>query len=84
MDVGAQAEDLFLGSVDHFELQWRAGVIVPDFDRVDPVPMRALAARQQKKNRGGSRAAFNLPRIAECFAIMPALRIISEAVGEGI
>src|SRR5262249_3341110 len=56
-----------------------APVIVPDFDRVDPVPVRALAARQQKENRGGSRAAFNLPRVAKGFAIVPALRVRLES-----
>jgi hypothetical protein len=65
MNVGAQAEDLFLRTIDHFELEGRARVIVPDFDRVDRVPVRALTARQEKENRGGSRAAFNLPRVAE-------------------
>src|SRR5262249_12035012 len=79
MDAGAQAEDLFLGTIDHFELERRARVIVPDFDRVDPVPARALAARQQKENRSGSRAAFNLPRVAKGFAIVPALRVRLES-----
>src|SRR5215467_8436686 len=79
MDVGAQTENLFLGTVDHFELERRAGVIVPDFDRVDPMPMRAFAARQQKENRGGGGAAVNLPWVAEGFAIVPALRVWLES-----
>ena len=61
MDIGTQPEDLFLGSIDHFELKGRARVVVPNLDRVDPVPMRALPTRQQKEDRGGSRAALNLP-----------------------
>jgi hypothetical protein len=31
-----------------------ARVIVPDFDRIDPMPVRAFAARQQEIDRGGA------------------------------
>jgi hypothetical protein len=56
------------------ELERRAGVIVPAFGRVDLVPMRALAAREQIVDRGRDRARTVHPaRVAEGLAIMSAL-----------
>ena len=47
-------------------------VVVPDLGCVDPMPVRTLAARQQKVDRGrGSASACD--RVAEGFAEMPAL-----------
>src|SRR5580658_6002605 len=49
---------------------------MPDFDRIDPVPMRAFAARQQKIDRGRCRApALDLARVAKHLAEMAALRM---------
>src|ERR1035441_9323951 len=59
MDVGAEPDDLLFGAVHHFELEGRASVVVPDFDRVDAVPVRAFAARQQEINRRGGGAAVD-------------------------
>ena len=39
-----------------FERERRAGMPVPNFDRIDAMPVRALAARQQKVDRGRCRA----------------------------
>ena len=75
MDVGAEPDDLFFGAVDDFELERRAGVIVPDLDRVDAVPVRALAARQQELDRGGGGAAVDVARVAKGLAIVPAFGV---------
>ncbi len=57
----------------------RAGIPMPDFDRVDAMPMRALAARQQKVDRGRRRApivrSVGWRRIAKRLAEMPAFRM---------
>src|SRR5581483_3633644 len=72
VNVGAQRHDLLLGAVDHFELERAAGVIVPDLDGVDAVPVRALAAGQQEQDGGRSGAAVMAARVAEGLAVMPA------------
>ena len=75
MDIGAEPNNLLFGAVHYFELERRAGVVVPDFDRIDAVPVRAFAARQQEINRRGGGAAVNDTRIAERLALMPALGV---------
>jgi hypothetical protein len=75
MDIGAEPNNLLFGAVHYFELERRAGVVAPDFDRIDAVPVRAFAARQQEINRRGGGAAVNDTRIAERLAIMPALGV---------
>ena len=44
------------------QAQRAAGVIVPDLHRVDAMPMRAVAARQQKIDRGGAGATLGVAR----------------------
>jgi hypothetical protein len=46
MNVAAEAEDFRLGAVDDLELEGGTGVIVPDLDGIDAVPVRTFAARQ--------------------------------------
>jgi len=46
---------------------------VPDLDRIDAMPVRALPARQQVIDRGRVRALALVSAIAECFAEMSAL-----------
>ena len=59
-----------------FELQRRAGIKVPDFNRVDAVPMGSLPAREQKINRSRcGTATIDHMRIPEYFAVMPTLRV---------
>src|ERR1700719_861444 len=49
---------------------------MPGFDRIDAMPMRTLAARQQKIDRGRCRATIlDLPRVAKRLAEMAALRM---------
>ena len=78
MDIGAEPDDLLFGAVHNFKLERRAGVIMPDLDRVDAVPARAFAACQQEINRRRGGAAVNDTRIAEGLAIMPALGVRRE------
>src|ERR1700748_1108453 len=58
-EIGAQREafDRAVGVERDLELERGAGVIVPGLDRIDLVPMRALAARQQVIHRGRYRAS---------------------------
>jgi biopolymer transport protein ExbB len=49
-----------------------AGVIVPDFDRIDAMPVRAFAACQQEIDRGGARTSAG---VAKGLAIVPAFRM---------
>jgi hypothetical protein len=64
------------GCASDIELERRSGMPVPDFCCVDPMPVRVLAARQQKVNRRrGGASATDLPRIAECLAEMAAFRM---------
>src|SRR5262249_28042248 len=59
-----------------FELKRRTGMPVPDFDRVDPVPVRALAARQEKIDCGrdgtGAVHRFAIPK---SLPVVPAFRM---------
>src|SRR5579864_635392 len=63
-------------AVRDFQLERRAGVPVPDLGGIDPMPVRALAARQQKIDRGRCGAGvLDLPHIAKHLAEMAALRM---------
>ena len=74
--IVAQRDELTLPVCSDSKFERRAGVKVPDFDNVDTVPVRALAARQQKINRSRrGTSAVDLARIAKHFAEMPALRM---------
>ena len=60
------------------QAQRRAGMEVPRLRRIDAMPVRALAARQQEIDRGRGSAAVDRRRIAERLAEMPALRMRRE------
>jgi hypothetical protein len=63
-----------LRCIRNFELERRAGVPVPDFERVDAMPVRVLAAGKQEVDDGRRRAlSFHFSHIAEGLAKMPAL-----------
>ena len=63
--VVAERDALALpGRRSDLERQRRTGVPVPDFDRIDAMPVRALAARQQKIDRRRGGAAAQLPSAA--------------------
>jgi len=49
----------------NLQREWRTRIPVPDFDRVNAMPVRTLTACEQKVDRGGRRAPIHLPRIAE-------------------
>lgn len=56
----------------HGQHQGRAGVIVPDLGRIDPVPMAPLALFQQEVDAGAA-GAPSAARLHPSLAIMPAL-----------
>ncbi len=75
-EIGAERQALDTSRLGgDFERKRRAGVPMPDLDRIDAVPVRALAASEQKIDRGRSSAAVALPARRESFAEMPALRM---------
>ena len=49
-------------SSGHLEHQRRARIVVPDLDRIDPMPVRALAAREQEIDRRRGRASARIVR----------------------
>src|SRR5690606_23342209 len=51
-----------------------AGMKMPDFGRVDVMPVRAFAGLQQKIDSSGAGASVRPGGIAECLAKMSALR----------
>lgn len=56
-----------------FKHQRAAGVKMPDLDRVDAMPVRAFAAREQEIDRGRNGASIRIEaRVAKSFAKMPA------------
>jgi hypothetical protein len=58
------------------EQQRRARIVVPDLGCIDPMPVRALVARQQKIDRRRRRAAARYGAVVtKRFAKMPALRM---------
>jgi hypothetical protein len=59
----------------YLERQRAAGMEVPDLDGIDPMPVRALAAREQEIDRGRKRASVDRAGMAEGFAKMAALRM---------
>jgi hypothetical protein len=60
-------------AVRNFKRQRAAGVKMPDLDRVDAMPVRALAARQQEIDRGRNRASVLIKaRVAKGLAKMSA------------
>src|ERR1700722_1459262 len=86
-EIAAEHDALAAARRRNFELERRARVPMPDLDRVDAMPVRTLAARQQKIDRGGRRtgdADAALPRergrqrerdIAKGLPVMPAFRM---------
>jgi len=66
-------DGVVLGGGD-LESERRSGVVMPGLDRIDPVPVRALAARKQEVDRGRRRApALHRAGVAERLAKMSAL-----------
>src|SRR5437899_1426619 len=62
--------------VSNLQRQRGACVIMPDLHRVDAMPVRAFAVRQQEIDRGRSRASIGVHAlVAKRFAIMAAFRM---------
>src|ERR1700678_327640 len=80
-DKIASERDAFTGAGCRSDVQSqrRAGMPVPDFRRVDPVPVGAFAAREQKEDRRrGGTIARHRRVVAERLAEMTALRMRPE------
>src|SRR6516165_11319802 len=55
------------------EIERAAGIVVPDLGGIDSMPVRAVAARQEVVDRGGTRAAARVAvRVAKRLAIVTA------------
>src|SRR6266481_6647787 len=59
-EIRAEPETPLPVVIRSLQCQRAAGVIMPDLDRVDAMPVRALAARQQEIVRGGSRTSIGV------------------------
>ena len=57
------------------ELEGRAGIVMPDLDRIDPVPVGSVAGGQQIVDRGRMAAPVGRLVVAEGLAIPAALRV---------
>src|SRR5207248_2771930 len=75
--IGAEPQARhWAGLARRCEREGRARVPVPDLDRVEAMPMRALAAREQEMDRGRRRAsALDAARVAKRLAEVPAFRM---------
>src|SRR5579871_2139776 len=53
--------------------QRTSGIVVPGLDRIDAVPVRAVAAHEQEVDRGGMRAPVGIDAlVAKSLAVIPA------------
>ena len=59
-EIGSEPEAALAAVIGDLQGQRAAGVIVPDLDGIDAMPVRALAARQQEIDRGRTRAAVGV------------------------
>jgi hypothetical protein len=50
-EIGAEPDGALVPVIGNLQAQRVARVVMPGLDRIDAVPMRALAARQQEKDR---------------------------------
>src|SRR6185437_7876107 len=72
-EIGAERDAAPSAVVGDLQGQRVAGIIMPDLDRIDAVPVRALAARQQEIDRGGKGAAIGIAvRVAKRLAVVAA------------
>src|ERR1700754_430098 len=71
--IRAESNAMMAAVIRNQQRQRTSRVIMPDLDRIDAVPMRAFAARQQEIDRGGNGASVRIKtRIAKSLAKMPA------------
>src|SRR5438876_7412859 len=75
-EVGAEPDAALAAIVGNLQAQRVAGVIMPDLHRIDAMPVRALAPRQQEMDCGGQRTSVGVDAsVAKCLAVMPAFRM---------
>src|SRR5262249_14272945 len=76
LEIGPQCDRAFLAGLDNGEAQRCSRVPMPTFGSVHPVPMRMLAAREQKVDRGrGGPLSVHQLRVAEDLAEVAAFRV---------
>ena len=61
-EIGTKSNAAPIIAIGDMQGQCAAGVIVPDLDRVDAMPMRSSMARQQEIDRGRQRASAGVER----------------------
>src|SRR6266566_6338427 len=75
-EIGAEPDAALAAIIGNLQAERVACVIMPDLHRIDAMPVRALAPRQQEMDRGGQRTSIGVDtRVAKCLAIMPAFRM---------
>src|SRR6202023_898354 len=73
-EIGAEPECARAIAVGDLQLEHAAGMIVPDLDRIDAMPVRTLTPRQQEIDRGGDGSFVRVKAgIAKRLAKMSAL-----------
>src|SRR6266404_1400891 len=75
-EVGTKPDGAAAAVIGNLQDQRAFSVIMPDLLRVDAMPVRALAARQQEIDRGRQRASVRVEAgVAKRLAIVPAFRM---------
>src|SRR6266852_9245909 len=75
-DVRTKPDAALAAIVGNLQAQRVACIIMPDLHRIDAMPVRAFAPRQQEMDRGGQRTSAGVDAsIAKSLAIMPAFRM---------
>src|SRR5258706_6555910 len=59
-EIGTKSDAAPAAIVGNLQAQRVACVIMPDFHRIDAMPVRALAPRQQEMDRGGQRTSVGV------------------------
>src|SRR5271168_1691412 len=78
--IAAEPDHAPAVAIGDLQTQRSARVIMPDLDRIDAVPVRAFATRQQEIDRRGERASVGITsQVAKRLAIMSAFRVRLEA-----
>src|SRR6266566_3611942 len=75
-EIGAEPDAALAAIVGNLQAERLACVIMPDLHRIDAMPVRTLAPRQQEMDCGGQRTSVGVDAsVAKRLAIMPAFRV---------
>ena len=79
-EIGTELNAATVVAIGDLKKQRAAGVIMPDLDSIDAMPMGPLIARQQEIDRSRARTSIGVAaRVTKRFAIMAAFRMRLEA-----